>query len=211
MSKPAIDPKLWAAYQKSREAGEPLWWWYKAYRERKHYAYEYQRDRHGLKAVWMLGPFRYVARCVDDPFDYDLSYLGEFTDEGKFPETLQRARTSRSEYKRFRPQYSVMQRQKDLVLLGYAKGPAYALAVEQAYEDMKRAEDYGLTWHSCQLIVEVFRDDELIADTSVSGIAFDGGMDYIYSLTQEMAEEIRPDGHEACGRVGQLHLPSLGL
>ena len=171
------------------------------------------------KARWEEGNYRFVATIMPD---YDntecVDYLGTFTDRGEWPETIKRGRVERNCYKRFKPEYAIRERQQDYVHRGYARGPAYAQAVEDARKDMRRAEEFGDGWGFVSVKVEVFaltdtEEDDALGEAALWSVANDSGDAYFVEIALDQAlealSEVRWNVHRACRKYGQLHLPGV--
>lgn len=180
------------------------------------------RDRDGCReARWEGGNYRFVATIKPD---YDntegVDSLGTFTDRGEWPETIKRGRgrVERNGYKRFQPEYSIRERHKDYVQRGYASGPAYAKAVEDARKDMRRAETYGDGWGFVRVKVEVFaltdtEEDDALGEAALWDVVDDSGDAYFVEVALDQASEalsqVRENVHRSCRTYGQLHLPGV--
>ena len=215
-----IDPKTWSKYVKHRKNSVPR---YFQIAESPPLPFDF--DKHETLfwfgkftevrvAYWEDGPFRFRAVFGWDEGDSDLDFLGEFTDKGSFPDTLKRLNAERNEYKRYKPQYSIHDRQKDLVRIGWAKGPAYEEAVRQVQEDMARAEEFGRSWSWNGLKVSVFDhhaqdEDDMLDETSLWRIESDADDSYLVYTALDLAAQIKPDTHRICKALGQGHLPNV--
>ena len=178
------------------------------------------RDRDGCReARWAEGNYRFVATIKPDYDNLDgVDCLGTFTDRGEWPETIKRGRVERNGYKRFKPEYSIRERQQDYVHRGYASGPAYAQAVEDARKDMRRAETCGDGWGFVSVKVEVFaltdtEVDEALGESTLRDVVNDSGDAYFVEIARDQAlealSEVRWNVHRACREYGQLHLPGV--
>ena len=178
------------------------------------------RDRDGCReARWKEGNYRFVATIKPDYDNLEgVDCLGTFTDRGEWPETIKRSRVERNGYKRFKPEYSIRERHKDYVHRGYASGPAYAQAVEDARKDMRRAEMCGDGWGFVSVKVEVFaltdtEEDDALGESTLWSVMDDSGDAYFVEIARDQASEalseVRENVHRACRTYGQLHLPGV--
>lgn len=172
-------------------------------------------------AEWHDEVFRFVARFVaDDASDFSiLECLGEWTDEGQFPETLPRRNPGRNEHNRFKPAYSIRERCHDYRVAGMARGPAFDRAVREARADLARAEDFGEGWCSAGVVVEAYllKDEtyeHVLGDSSVWGIESDADESYLTETALQQASEAvaeaRREMEAECVRSGQQHFGFMG-
>lgn len=117
----------------------------------------------------------------------DLSWLGEMTDDqGEFPETLRRSSPERNEYKYFVPGHNVRENARAYSKLGYSKTVAFERALADAYQDMRRLEDYGNGWSMIGISVTVSLQGRELASDSLFGIESDSGSEYLDETASDM-------------------------
>lgn len=218
-----LDPKLWARYQAHRKEDAPAHY-FKSKIPKLPFEFEDTTwKRENIKqARWVDEDtgYQFIARIVYDEYgERDmLEFWGEFTDEGTFPETLKRENPDRTEFKRFRPHYSIEDRINDYQRSGMAKGPAYHQAIEQTKKEMRHVEAFGTRWWAVGVRVWCFRpgddtwdENEAIGTSSVWGVESDSDDSYFVMLALEQGAEAMAEARKElerdCLRSGQLHLP----
>lgn len=184
----------------------------------------YGRRQWAKKALWTDDVFRYVAYVLDDnvPGEDKNEHLGEFVEDGAFPDELKRTRGDTRTYTHFRPSYSIRERVKDLRLDGWAKGPAWDEAVRQVRGDMKRLEDYyadewfyvGIVVYAWPLTVEDPEDEKAWGEDACWGYESDDEA-YLNGATLEHASEAAHQAlmkeERACAKRGQTHFGFMGV
>lgn len=162
-------------------------------KEKKSCPLNFQEEFNKPVARWEKDGIVFEAHIVPDT-ESTPKYLGDFCDKGTFPEVLQRrGHFSRGEYTHFKPAISIKENQEGLVRHGMARGPAYELAVQYAYQDMYRAERFGMGWSYVGIIVRAFRGATLLDEHSVWAYETDSGDDYLASCALEIASELKTE------------------
>jgi hypothetical protein len=107
------------------------------------------------EAFWSDDDYNYIIQVGPDMYPEIPEYLGKFTDEGQFPETLKRNNRfcQVGEYKRYQPYIPILEVAKQSNKQGFSKATAYQMAVDQAKEDLLHLERYDFNWYYVGMLV----------------------------------------------------------
>lgn len=145
------------------------------------------------------GRFVFVVSIKDDETSdtEDTGFWGSFVDEREFPENLKRrVHVRRNEHGYWRPQHGSDVRTVAAFNheAGMSKAEAYRRALESAYEQMERLENYGDGWHFVGVAVTAYavtdedRETEL-ADASLWGVESDSDRSYFNWIISDLIDQ----------------------